>query len=307
MMYLEERRLVHRDLAARNVLVKSPNHVKITDFGLARLLDPDEKEYSADGGKMPIKWMALECIHYRTFTHQSDVWSYGVTIWELMTFGGKPYDGVATREIPDLLEKGERLPQPPITTIDVYMVMVKSSVCKVLWGSCDRVDPTLMGSYCPHATHNATGRPAGGLAAGRYICSPVPLPAGNARPTRSRIARPATRRQPSRAEHCEHPGYSHDPRARHRDSRHAPPIFYERLVYRLGVVRLEPQPARHPTEKTTSVTRATEDRDRPPSAVTQARSSKTAILAQHHTFSSTPFSFFHFPFPTFLSHFVGRI
>ncbi|XP_029113698.1 receptor tyrosine-protein kinase erbB-4-like isoform X1 [Scleropages formosus] len=125
MMYLEERRLVHRDLAARNVLVKSPNHVKITDFGLARLLDADEKEYNADGGKMPIKWMALECIHYRKFTHQSDVWSYGVTIWELMTFGGKPYDGIPTREIPDLLEKGERLPQPPICTIDVYMVMVK--------------------------------------------------------------------------------------------------------------------------------------------------------------------------------------
>uniref|UniRef100_A0A9J8BI70 Receptor tyrosine-protein kinase erbB-4 n=1 Tax=Cyprinus carpio carpio TaxID=630221 RepID=A0A9J8BI70_CYPCA len=125
MMYLEDRRLVHRDLAARNVLVKSPNHIKITDFGLARLLDADEKEYNADGGKMPIKWMALECIHYRKFTHQSDVWSYGVTIWELMTFGGKPYDGIPTREIPDLLEKGERLPQPPICTIDVYMVMVK--------------------------------------------------------------------------------------------------------------------------------------------------------------------------------------
>ncbi|XP_068590086.1 receptor tyrosine-protein kinase erbB-4-like [Cebidichthys violaceus] len=125
MMYLEERRLVHRDLAARNVLVKSPNHVKITDFGLARLLDVNEKEYNADGGKMPIKWMALECIHYRKFTHQSDVWSYGVTMWEVMTFGGKPYDGISTRDIPDLLEKGERLPQPPICTIDVYMVMVK--------------------------------------------------------------------------------------------------------------------------------------------------------------------------------------
>lgn len=54
MMYLEERRLVHRDLAARNVLVKSPNHIKITDFGLARLLDADEKEYNADGGKVSV-------------------------------------------------------------------------------------------------------------------------------------------------------------------------------------------------------------------------------------------------------------
>uniref|UniRef100_A0A670K1W7 Receptor protein-tyrosine kinase n=1 Tax=Podarcis muralis TaxID=64176 RepID=A0A670K1W7_PODMU len=125
MNYLEDVRLVHRDLAARNVLVKSPNHVKITDFGLARLLDIDETEYHADGGKVPIKWMALESILRRRFTHQSDVWSYGVTVWELMTFGAKPYDGIPAREIPDLLEKGERLPQPPICTIDVYMIMVK--------------------------------------------------------------------------------------------------------------------------------------------------------------------------------------
>ncbi|MEQ2161092.1 hypothetical protein GOODEAATRI_006201 [Goodea atripinnis] len=173
MSYLEDIRLVHRDLAARNVLVKNPNHVKITDFGLARLLDIDETEYHADGGKVrqdcdgkaqlrpsasfvslvflylkvPIKWMALESILHRKFTHQSDVWSYGwccwallhltlcmrvlacspgrVTVWELMTFGSKPYDTIAARDIPDLLEGGERLPQPPICTIDVYMIMVK--------------------------------------------------------------------------------------------------------------------------------------------------------------------------------------
>ncbi|XP_066442870.1 receptor tyrosine-protein kinase erbB-2 isoform X2 [Eleutherodactylus coqui] len=125
MTYLEDIRLVHRDLAARNVLVRNPTHVKITDFGLARLLDVDETEYHADGGKVPIKWMALESILHRKFTHQSDVWSYGVTVWELMTFGAKPYDGIPAREIPDLLEKGERLPQPPVCTIDVYMIMVK--------------------------------------------------------------------------------------------------------------------------------------------------------------------------------------
>uniref|UniRef100_A0AAQ5ZK80 Receptor protein-tyrosine kinase n=1 Tax=Amphiprion ocellaris TaxID=80972 RepID=A0AAQ5ZK80_AMPOC len=125
MSYLEEVRLVHRDLAARNVLVKNPNHVKITDFGLARLLDIDETEYHADGGKVPIKWMALESILHRKFTHQSDVWSYGVTVWELMTYGSKPYDTIPAREIPDVLEGGERLPQPLICTIEVYMIMVK--------------------------------------------------------------------------------------------------------------------------------------------------------------------------------------
>ncbi|XP_048019191.1 epidermal growth factor receptor [Megalobrama amblycephala] len=125
MNYLEDRHLVHRDLAARNVLVKTPQHVKITDFGLAKLLNADEKEYHADGGKVPIKWMALESILHRTYTHQSDVWSYGVTVWELMTFGTKPYDGIPASEIAEVLEKGERLPQPPICTIDVYMIMVK--------------------------------------------------------------------------------------------------------------------------------------------------------------------------------------
>uniref|UniRef100_A0AAY4BJC1 receptor protein-tyrosine kinase n=1 Tax=Denticeps clupeoides TaxID=299321 RepID=A0AAY4BJC1_9TELE len=125
MNYLEERHLVHRDLAARNVLVKTPQHIRITDFGLAKLLSADEKEYQADGGKVPIKWMALESILHRKYTHQSDVWSYGVTVWELMTFGTKPYDGIPASEIASVLEKGERLPQPPICTIDVYMIMVK--------------------------------------------------------------------------------------------------------------------------------------------------------------------------------------
>ncbi|XP_055993907.1 epidermal growth factor receptor isoform X2 [Sorex fumeus] len=125
MNYLEDRRLVHRDLAARNVLVKTPQHVKITDFGLAKLLGAEEKEYHAEGGKVPIKWMALESILHRIYTHQSDVWSYGVTVWELMTFGSKPYDGIPASDISTILEKGERLPQPPICTIDVYMIMVK--------------------------------------------------------------------------------------------------------------------------------------------------------------------------------------
>ncbi|XP_015515202.1 epidermal growth factor receptor isoform X1 [Neodiprion pinetum] len=125
MAYLEERRLVHRDLAARNVLVQTPNCVKITDFGLAKLLDINEEQYKAAGGKMPIKWLALECIQHRVFTHKSDVWAFGVTIWEVLTYGGRPYENVPARNVPELLEKGERLPQPAICTIDVYMIMIK--------------------------------------------------------------------------------------------------------------------------------------------------------------------------------------
>ncbi|XP_054273985.1 epidermal growth factor receptor isoform X2 [Macrosteles quadrilineatus] len=125
MAHLEEKRLVHRDLAARNVLVQTPNCVKITDFGLAKLLDINEDEYKAAGGKMPIKWLALECIQHRIFTHKSDVWAFGVTVWELLTYGGRPYESVSARDVPELLEKGERLPQPSICTIDVYMLMIK--------------------------------------------------------------------------------------------------------------------------------------------------------------------------------------
>ncbi|CAG9864668.1 unnamed protein product [Phyllotreta striolata] len=125
MAYLEEKRLVHRDLAARNVLLQTPGCVKITDFGLAKLLDINEEEYKAAGGKMPIKWLALECIQHRIFTHKSDVWAFGVTVWELLTFGERPYDNVPARDVPELLEKGERLPQPEIASIEVYMILIK--------------------------------------------------------------------------------------------------------------------------------------------------------------------------------------
>ena len=125
MTYLEEKRLVHRDLAARNVLVQNPNCVKITDFGLAKILDINVDEYKATGGKMPIKWLALECIQHRVFNHKSDVWAFGVTVWELLTYGARPYEHTPAREVPDLLEKGERLPQPAICTIDLYMILVK--------------------------------------------------------------------------------------------------------------------------------------------------------------------------------------
>ena len=125
MTYLEEKRLVHRDLAARNVLVQSPSCVKITDFGLARLLDLNEDEYKADGGKMPIKWLALECIKQRVFTHKSDVWAFGVTVWELLTYGERPYSHVQAKDVPDLLEKGERLSQPQYCSLELYMLLVK--------------------------------------------------------------------------------------------------------------------------------------------------------------------------------------
>ncbi|XP_072308832.1 receptor tyrosine-protein kinase erbB-3a [Eucyclogobius newberryi] len=124
MYYLEENRMVHRNLAARNVLLQNNYTVQISDYGVADLLYPDDKKYYNEA-KAPIKWMALESILFRRYTHQSDVWSYGVTIWEMMSYGVEPYTNMRPQEVPDLLEKGERLSQPQICTIDVYMVMVK--------------------------------------------------------------------------------------------------------------------------------------------------------------------------------------
>ncbi|XP_035993653.1 receptor tyrosine-protein kinase erbB-3b [Fundulus heteroclitus] len=125
MFYLEEHCMVHRNLAARNVLLKNDYQVQISDYGVADLLYPDDKKYVYTDTKTPIKWMALESILFRRYTHQSDVWSYGVTVWEMMSFGAEPYRSVQPQEVPSLLEKGERLSQPHICTIDVYMVMVK--------------------------------------------------------------------------------------------------------------------------------------------------------------------------------------
>ncbi|XP_040891056.1 receptor tyrosine-protein kinase erbB-3a [Toxotes jaculatrix] len=125
MYYLEENRMVHRNLAARNVLLKNNHNIQISDYGIADLLYPDDKKYFYNEVKTPIKWMALESILFRRYTHQSDVWSYGVTIWEMMSYGAEPYATMRPQDVPDLLEKGERLSQPQICTIDVYMVMVK--------------------------------------------------------------------------------------------------------------------------------------------------------------------------------------
>lgn len=124
MAYLEEHRMVHRDLALRNVLLQTSNRVLISDFGLAKLLEADQSEYHSGGGRLPIKWLAPECIRERKFTHKSDVWAFGVTIWELLTFGDRPFENYDTKDVPNEIEKGARLPQPNHVSAEVYKLMM---------------------------------------------------------------------------------------------------------------------------------------------------------------------------------------
>lgn len=126
MKYLEEQRFVHRDLAARNILLESQHQVKISDFGLSRALNTDHEYYRAmQGGKWPLKWYAPESYNYGTFSHKSDVWSFGVTIWEMYSFGKQPYGERKGAQAIKAIDGGERLKCPDDCPLEVYDLMLK--------------------------------------------------------------------------------------------------------------------------------------------------------------------------------------
>ncbi|XP_064481076.1 tyrosine-protein kinase SRK2-like isoform X1 [Ornithodoros turicata] len=124
MAYLESEQLIHRDLAARNILVGLNNLVKVADFGLARIIE--DSEYTArQGSKFPIKWTAPEAVLYGTFSIKSDVWSYGVLLYELITHGQVPYPGMSNRQVVEQVENGFRMPKPNCECPDsVYNTML---------------------------------------------------------------------------------------------------------------------------------------------------------------------------------------
>ncbi|XP_030219305.1 ephrin type-B receptor 1-B [Gadus morhua] len=115
MKYLSEMNYVHRDLAARNILVNSNLVCKVSDFGLSRYLQDDTSDpsyTSSLGGKIPVRWTAPEAIAYRKFTSASDVWSYGVVMWEVMSFGERPYWDMSNQDVINAIEQDYRLPPP---------------------------------------------------------------------------------------------------------------------------------------------------------------------------------------------------
>ncbi|GJQ77521.1 hypothetical protein Trydic_g20910 [Trypoxylus dichotomus] len=135
MAYLERHNYIHRDLAARNCLVGSENTVKVADFGLARYVLDDQ--YTSSGGtKFPIKWAPPEVLNYTRFSSKSDVWAYGVLMWEVFTCGKMPYGRLKNSEVVEKVQKGIILEKPRGCDKEVYEVM------KTCWNSLPEKRPS---------------------------------------------------------------------------------------------------------------------------------------------------------------------
>ncbi|XP_036300934.1 activated CDC42 kinase 1 isoform X17 [Pipistrellus kuhlii] len=127
MGYLESKRFIHRDLAARNLLLAARDLVKIGDFGLMRALPQNDDHYvMQEHRKVPFAWCAPESLKTRTFSHASDTWMFGVTLWEMFTYGQEPWIGLNGSQILHKIDKeGERLPRPEDCPQDIYNVMAQ--------------------------------------------------------------------------------------------------------------------------------------------------------------------------------------
>ncbi|XP_050342212.1 tyrosine-protein kinase Btk29A isoform X1 [Nymphalis io] len=122
MSYLERHNYIHRDLAARNCLVGDENVVKVADFGLARYVLDDQ--YTSSGGtKFPIKWAPPEVLNYTRFSSKSDVWAFGVLMWEVFTCGKVPYGRMKNSEVVEMVQRGQVLEKPKGCLNEIYNVM----------------------------------------------------------------------------------------------------------------------------------------------------------------------------------------
>jgi fyn-related kinase len=124
MAFLERKNYIHRDLAARNVLVGVDNIVKIADFGLARAI-PDDMYVAQAGAQFPVKWTAPEAMSYNKYTIKSDVWSFGVLLTELVTYGRIPYVGMPNIDLVKFLDQGYRMECPQNCPEKLYELMLQ--------------------------------------------------------------------------------------------------------------------------------------------------------------------------------------
>jgi len=140
MRYLESKMIIHRDLAARNCLVGRGLQVKVADFGLSR--DVTEDEYTSSiGSKIPIKWCSIEVLHYKSFSSKSDVWAFGVLMWELFSGGTTPYAAHSNPEYISYIESGQRLQRPHRCDHEVYSMMMN------MWNAKPEGRPTFSNLY----------------------------------------------------------------------------------------------------------------------------------------------------------------
>ncbi|CAG2163597.1 unnamed protein product [Oppiella nova] len=121
MSYLESKHVVHRDLAARNVLISEDCIAKVCDFGLAR-----DETFNLEGGKFPIKWTAPEALRHNKFSNKSDMWSFGILLWEIYSFGRVPYPRIPLADVVKHVEKGYRMEAPDGCPVEVYEIMKHS-------------------------------------------------------------------------------------------------------------------------------------------------------------------------------------
>lgn len=128
MQYLESSKIVHRDLATRNILMDTTKLVKVSDFGFSRILRDKDYYRSTKGGNWPIKWSAPETLTFYKFNHQSDIWSYGVTLWEIYTFAEPPYHRDfkhPSKYLQCIVDDHLRLEKPEICPDEIYVEMAK--------------------------------------------------------------------------------------------------------------------------------------------------------------------------------------
>ena len=125
MQYLCDMKLVHRDLAARNILVTHDKIAKISDFGLSRDVYTEDHYMKRSKGRVPVKWMAPESLYHHIYTTKSDVWSFGVVLWEITTMGATPYPGMQPESLFSMLKQGYRMRKPQGCSDQVYDVMKK--------------------------------------------------------------------------------------------------------------------------------------------------------------------------------------
>ncbi|XP_068699753.1 fibroblast growth factor receptor 3-like [Montipora foliosa] len=123
MKFLSSSSVIHRDLAARNVLIGERETCKVSDFGMARDVQQENIYKRSTKGRLPLKWTAYEALMYGTYTTQSDVWSYGIVLYEIFTIGGSPYPKIDRMNIVDFLQQGHRMPKPQHVDDELYKIM----------------------------------------------------------------------------------------------------------------------------------------------------------------------------------------